>query len=252
MNDAIFLKNFVFNEYCFNEICHRDNTRGIDCHCIGFMKHGRGLIVSDNVRFEINPDEMFYIPKGLRYHSYWSSEDYVKFDSIGFLYFPSNAISGYSLQKINYNKKIFDAFLPLSVSKEVNTKSIGQLYTLLGLIENKLKPAPTNRRDEIANRFLQLINENHQRTIADYAAMCNVSEPVLYQYTKDVLNKTPNRLRQEYACQKAINLLISTSLSIEKICTMTGFSSASYFRKILYSIHGKTPSQIRKDNKNGM
>ncbi len=41
MNDAIFLKNFVFNEYCFNEICHRDNTKGIDCHCIGFMKHGR-------------------------------------------------------------------------------------------------------------------------------------------------------------------------------------------------------------------
>lgn len=248
MNNTIFLNNFSFNEYCFTQNVHRDNSNGITSHAIGYMKHGSGLIIAENQRLEIKAGEMFYIPKGQRYHSYWIKDGKVLFDSIGFLYFPSDYVNGYSLQKIDYDNKIFNCFLPLSECKEINNRSIGQLYTLLSLLENVLTPAPSKKQDEIVNKFLSLINENHRLNISDYAQKCNVSEPVLYRYVKESLNKTPNELRQEYACRKAINLITSSSLSIEEICSEVGFSSSSYFRKVLKQIYGKTPSQIRKDN----
>lgn len=247
MNDAIFLNQFLFNEFCFNETKHRDNSSGVGHHYLGFMKQGKGLIVSGNQRLEIAENEMFYIPKGCKYHSYWIADDIVRFDSIGFLYFPSSAKNGYSLQKINYDERIFAEFLPLSKSKVVDINSVGQLYRLLGMIEVLMKTAPLSRSDEVVNNLILLINENHQRTITEYAVDCDVSEPLLYLYVQKVLQKTPNRLRQEIACQKAIKLLCSTTLSVEEICDRTGFSSASYFRKVLFSVVEKTPSEIRKE-----
>ena len=106
MNDTIFCKNFLFNEFCYHETTHRDNRHGVDLHFIGFMKHGRGRIVTRDNVLEIEENEMFYIPKGCQYHSYWIAKDHVRFDSIGFLYFPTIASNGYRLQKINYDKII--------------------------------------------------------------------------------------------------------------------------------------------------
>lgn len=247
MNDTIFCKNFRFNEYCFNETMHRDNSRGVDFHFLGFMKQGRGRIITTEQILEIEENEMFYIPKGCHYHSYWIADDRVCFDSIGFLYFPTSASNGYSLQKINYDANILDAFMPLSNDKTVNTVSIGVLYRLLGLLEPILKPAPTSKKIFVYEKLVQLMQKNPQMSIPKYADLCGVSESLLYHYVKEAANKTPNRLRQEILCQKAVELLITTNYSIEEICDKVGFSSAAYFRKVFESVYHKSPSFIRKE-----
>ena len=247
MNDTIFCKDFRFNEYSFNETVHRDNSRGVDFHFLGFMKHGRGRIVTTEQVLEIEENEMFYIPKGCQYHSYWIAKDRVCFDSIGFLYFPSLTSNGYSLQKINYDANILDAFMPLSNDKTVNTTSIGILYHLLGLLETMLKPAPTSKKISVYEKLVQLIQNDPQMSIPEYAELCGVSESLLYHYVKEVANKTPNRLRQEMLCQKAVELLITTNYSIEEICDRIGFSSAAYFRKVFESVYHRSPSRIRKE-----
>jgi len=48
-------------------------------------------------------------------------------------------------------------------------------------------------------------------------------------------------------CKKSIDLLQTTDLPIEEISGMMGFSSSSYFRKVLKEHTGKTPHEIRKD-----
>ena len=232
MNDSIFYKNFRFNEYCFNETVHRDNSRGVDFHFLGFMKHGRGRIVTTEQVLEIEENEMFYIPKGCQYHSYWIAKDYVCFDSIGFLYFPTLASNGYRLQKINYDANILDAFMTLSNDKTVNTTSIGVLYHMLGLLETVLKPAPTSKKISVYEKLVQLMQKDPQMSIPEYADLCGVSESLLYHYVKEFANKTPNRLRQEILCQKAAELLFATNYTIEEICDKIGFSSAAYFRKV--------------------
>ena len=88
MGDTVFFQDFRFNDYVFNDMHHKDNSHGVDMHFIAFMKQGRGLIVSGNTRLEIGEKDLFYIPKGCRYHSYWIGDPIVNFDSIGFRFFP--------------------------------------------------------------------------------------------------------------------------------------------------------------------
>ena len=156
MYDIVFCKNFRFHEYCFQENAHRDNSRGIGYHFIGFMKEGAGRIASDEQVLELHAGDMFYIPKGCRYHSYWTVRQQVRFDSIGFLYFPSHS-GGYGLQKIPHDPQILEAFAPLSLDKTVNTASIGTLYRLLGLLESRLTPAPTSHDAAVYEKFLEWI-----------------------------------------------------------------------------------------------
>ncbi len=247
MNDTIFFKQFRFNEYHFNETRHVDNSRGIDMHFIGLIKHGRGRIVSKGQTLEICENEMFYIPKGCQYHSYWIADDYVTFDSIGFLYFPTEKSDGYMLQKIEQNQEIQEAFAPLSESKTLHTASIGTLYGLLGILESKLKSSPLSRDIGIYEEVVQYMKTDPHKTIPQYAGLCGVSEASLYHHTKKATGKTPNRIRQEILCEKAANILIATNYTVEEICDMLGFSSAAYFRKVFHNIYRKPPTQIRKE-----
>jgi len=247
MNDMHFFKSFRFNEYNFPKTMHRDNSKGVDFHFVGFMKHGKGRIVSCGQVLEIEENEMFYIPKGCPYHSYWIAEDYVRFDSIGFLFFPTTAHNGYKLQKINYDQELFRLFAPLSADKTVNASTIGILYSFLGALEGKLEPAPNSRDAAVYEQVVLMMKENPQLTIPQYAALCNVSASLLYHYIKKFSGKTPNRLRQEILCQKAEELLRTTGYSIEEICDRLSFSSGTYFRKVFESVYHKTPSQIRKE-----
>lgn len=250
MNDAVFLNNFTFNEFNYLKLHHTDNSRGVEQHFIGLVKQGKALIVSEDIRIELKEGDMFYIPKGCKYHSYWNTtHESVLLDSIGFFYFPSASLSGYILQKIDYDSELFRMFEPLSRDKTVNSKAIGQLYLLLDALEKIMVEAKGDCADRMVERLIYLMNEDHTLKISDYAAKCGVSEGLLYIYCKSKLKKTPNRLRQEIACQKATGLLCTTTLSVEAVCDRCGFSSTSYFRKVLFEITGKTPTEIRKEAK---
>ena len=58
---------------------------------------------------------------------------------------------------------------------------------------------------------------------------------------------TPNQTRQELLVRKAKQLLTTTDSSVQEISDQLGFSSTSYFRKILHRQTGKTPTQIRRE-----
>ena len=248
MNDAVFLNNFIFNEFRFPKTRVTDNSHGVSHHFLGCIKHGRGLIVSKDRRLELETGDLFYIPKGLQYRSSWIAEDgEIWFDSIGFSYFPSQSPNGYILQKIPPEEEILQAYSPLSQDKAIHAASIGQLYTLLGKLEQVMVKAPVSRMDAVLEHLTEQMHRDPELAIADYAAGCGVSEALLYLYVKRALQKTPNALRQEVKCQKAIQLLQTTSLSVEEIGARCGFSSASYFRKVLAAVVGKTPSEIRRE-----
>ena len=246
MNDTVFFSNFRFNEFYFNETRHRDNSRGVDLHFIGMMKHGRGRIVSKGQTLDIAENEMFYIPKGCQYHSYWIAEDYVQFDSIGFLYFPTNS-NGYGLQKIPQRDAIREAFLPLSQSKALHAASIGALYTLLGILETVLTPTSGSSKNDLCELALRYMQEDPHNGICHYATLCGISESSFYHHIKKQTGKTPNRIRQEILCGKAVELLIATNYTIEEICDKLNFSSAAYFRKVFHEVYRKSPTQMRKD-----
>lgn len=86
-------------------------------------------------------------------------------------------------------------------------------------------------------------------TMKDVATHCKISESGLYPIFQKVFQKTPLEMKQEILCEKAVQLLTTTDLSVEEISNRLLFSSSSYFRKILRKYTGKTPREIRKESR---
>ena len=142
--------------------------------------------------------------------------------------------------------QIYSFYATISSNITLSAASVGKLYILLDMLEPIMERSTSRKPKDTVQKALRLMHENHMRSIPEYAFDCGVSESLLYLYFKEYTSETPNAARQRIACEKAISLLTSTSLSIEQICSRIGFSSSSYFRKVLYSVTQKTPTEIRK------
>lgn len=245
MDDSLFFKSFSFNEFTHLKKAHIDNSSGAKSHYIGYMKAGSGILISSKIRLTVTVGDLFYIPKGCRYHSYWIPEPVALFDSLSFDYFPTASGSHYQLQKLSCSEEALSVFQPLSENKTVSTASIGRLYTLLGMLQPGMQLDAQEEKNSLTECALSHLHRDPNISIAQLAAACNVSEATLYNAFRRGLNKTPNQARLEILCQNAAQLLITTGLSVEEISRQCDFSSASYFRKVLFSVTGKTPRQIR-------
>ncbi len=247
MDDLEFFNSFSFRQMRLYGTNHRDNSHGVPLHYLGYMKKGRGLLILEKGKVELDTGDMFYIPKGCRYHSYWIGEEQVVLDSLGFAYLPDPAGQAYKPQKFLPTPEIWAVYRPLSEDKTVDAGSIGRLYTVLGMMLPGMETQTVSRGSRVVTRALQLMEQDLSQDIPGVAEACGVSQATLYTHFKQVLNKTPNTVRQELLCQRAMAMLSNTDLSVEEISRRAGFSSAAYFRKVLFSVTGKTPRQIRKE-----
>ena len=247
MKDLEFFNSFLFREMNLRNVNHRDNSAGIPLHYLGYMKKGKGLLVLEKGRVELNTGDLFYIPKGCRYHSYWIGEPEVSLDSLGFPCLPDAAGNGYRPQKLKMTPQIWKAYAPLAWNKSVDPDSIGRLYTVLGMLLPQMLPEKQSIQSRVISRALSYMEQNPRCTIPAVAAACGVSQATLYGDFQRILKKTPNAVRQEMQCRVAIDLLHTTALSVEEVSRRAGFSSASYFRKILFGVTGKTPLAVRRE-----
>lgn len=247
MNDADFFNSFRFNEFSYTRRTHVDNSAGAFLHYIGYMKEGSGVLISTREQLTVSRGDLFYIPRDCRYHSYWAADGETRFDSLGFRYFPLSEGVHYPMQKLLCTPEILEAFAPLSRDKAVSAASVGTLYSLLGLLQPTMERSQPEGKDRLTAAALALMNADPCLSISQIAVSCGVSEGTLYSTFHRVLRKTPNTVRQELLCQKAARLLITTSLSVEEVSRRCGFSSASYFRKVLRQVTGKTPRQLRAE-----
>ena len=249
MNDQEFYKSFVFHIFSFKGMHHRDNSSGVQYHYIGRMIKGRGLLVSEDERLEVSEGDAFYIPKGCKYHSYWTGENEVSFYSFGFTYFPKPTNKNYRLQKLDLDGNSEEIFKNLAEDCKVSLASVGMLYTFLASLEENMSLDPIDRRSNMTERAIQYMYQNPLARMSEIAHECKISESTLYSVFKKVLGKTPNEIHRKIQCERAAELLKTTNLTIEEISRRLEFSSSSYFRKVLFSVYGKTPRQIRKESK---
>ena len=251
MIDSSFSNFFSFNNFNYKHLWHNDNSHGIDKHFIGYMKEGNARIVSERNTLELSQGDMFYIPRGLKYHSFWNTKGVeTTIISIGFTYFPSDCMSGYELSIVSYNPEIFDLLMYFSSKQPVTCESVSALYSLLDQTESLLTKKHDSKCDITTNALIDLMDKDPHKKMDEYAEQLGISVALLYKYINKSLGKSPNRLRQETLCKKAIVLLETSAYSVEEICTKCGFSSTSYLRKVLHSVTQKTPTQIRNQAKN--
>lgn len=250
MNSIDLYNSFRFNLFQLQNFHTSDNTKGngVPVYFIGKMVHGSGKIKTKHKTLDIQEGDVFYIPKGLKYQSFWyaDAQNRISWYSFGFDAFPAKDSLHFPLQNIQCNAESLALLEKLCGDITVSCSSVGLLYQLIGEISKTMSKdcQPYNR---ITEKALEFMRDNTQYTMKDVAEYCEVSESGLYPVFQKVFAKTPLEMKQEILCEKAVQLLTTTDVPVEEISNRLLFSSSSYFRKILKKHTGKTPREIRRE-----
>lgn len=249
MNDIFFYKNFCFNHLVFHKHKYTDNHAGSPFHYLAYMIKGHSRIVSDNITIEISPGDLFYIPKGLPYQSYWDSEDDIQFLSFGFHFFPEAQTKHFFLQTIPCDDRLKEEITAIPIRSHTDSFVIGAFYSVLSKVTVLLQYDRKSSKKGIAEIASWYIYEHINCNVSDLANYCLMSKSALYLTFQKEVKLTPNELIQKIKCKKAESLLVTTDKSVQEISDLLNFSSTSYFRKILKLHTGKNPREIRSEAK---
>lgn len=246
MKQTKLYNEFFFTEYRYHSF--RQGSLGTPSarHFIALMKSGTAEIKSEDKTLVINTGDIFYIPKGIKYYSYWYPSPDICFLSIGFDKFNINAKTSFTLQKIEKSDEIVERLLKIPlIGDDIDCNALSLFYSALEVIVEKLERCPEGAGDERVELIKRSILKNPTLSIPEIAKICNISEPYLYPIFKRVVGMTPNEYRQKALCERAIRLLSTTDMSVEEVSSSLGFSSSSYFRKVFFKHMGMTPREAK-------
>lgn len=249
MNSINFFKTFSFYVFKYDNFHLTDMSKTpIPKHYFGCLTKGSAQIISKKEKISVKPFEIFYIPKGLKYQSKWYGDENgkIEFFSFGFEFSPID--KPFVLQKITPTPKAQTLFDDLCKEIPITEKGVGKLYYFFGEIAESMQRAKYSHLNSNIEKITECMFEHPEYNVSSIAKYCNVSESGIYSLFKRHLNKTPNAVRIEILCEKAVLLLTTTNKTVGEISDSLGFSSTSYFRKVLKKKKGQSPSQIRKQS----
>ncbi len=252
MKNTDLYKYFCFNLYHFQNAHSVDNTKGNGIHTnyIGKIIHGNVRIKTKGNTLHLTEGDIFFIPKGLKYQSFWNTDtdNRLSWYSFGFDAFPTIETYRFPVQKIKGDEKAIKLLDELCEDISITCSSIGLLYQFFGEVSKNME-RDYQPYSQITEKALEFMRNSDAFTMKDVAAYCEISESGLYPIFQRVFQKTPLEVKQEILCEKAVQLLTTTDMSVEEISNRLLFSSSSYFRKILRKYTGKTPREIRKESR---
>ena len=249
MNNTFFSDNFAFRNFHFNNYKYTDNRQGSPMHYFAVLVHGTAKIVSNGNTLKITEGDVFYIPKNLPYQSYWYGDKKgdIEFISIGFYSLNTDEPMSFPLQITDCPPSVKESLLAIPTDEPlISSHSLSLFYNAVSLILPLLKNI---KKDTVLiENIKNCIRQFPRLSISEIAKKCGISEPYTYLLFKKTEHTTPNHSRLKVLCEKGVELLLTTDKKIDEIADITGFSSASYFRKVLKTHTGKTPRDIRKDS----
>lgn len=243
MNHADFSKSFFFTEYRYGRSHYTDARSGANLHFLALMEEGHCRIVSEDRTIEAGPGQAFYIPMGLPYQSYWFSDTAVRFRSCGFALFPEMKEAAFCLQVLP--EALADEVRRIPLQGRPDSAALGQLFGVLGKVLPHMERQTQKGGVCLWEQAVEYMRSHRDCRTAEVAHACGVSESALYASFKRH-GTTPNQTRQRLLVEEAVRLLTTTDESIQNISDRLGFSSTSYFRKILFAHTGKTPTRHRR------
>jgi AraC-like DNA-binding protein len=210
------------------------------------MLKGTSHFEAEEISFDVGEGELVYIPKFLPYDSYWYGDPQVKFISLGFSFFPENEPRFYHLQKVEIDEDVSDIITSITTGSPVNCKDAGLLFTILGKVLPSMTYTIKKPPSGIMKKACDIIESDTRLSVGEVARRCGVSESGLYAIFRSE-GTTPVDFRQRLLCERAAVLLCSTDMTVEEISDHLGFSTPSYFRRVLKKHFRQTPKEIRNN-----
>ena len=238
-------KEYYFLKVQFSKKHYTDNRKGSPFHYLARLVEGHGRLRSCGEMIELNEGDVFYIPKDIPYESFWDGDKIVWY-SYGFSDFPEASQTSFKIQKIHCEERLKEEVSSIPTPPAIDSRTLASFFTVLSRLIPLMETDTHSGVEQIFRKSKALMENHPDQSISQIASACSVSDSTLYLIYKKICGKTPNTLRQEILVQKAIILLSSTDKSVQEISDQLGFSSTSYFRKILKKHTSCTPSQIKQ------
>lgn len=126
-----------------------------------------------------------------------------------------------------------------------HSKCLSEIYSLLTQISTIQAYAYTlASKYRLIHRSVKFIERNYHRQdlyTATLADMSDIGETYYRNIFQSVFGVPPTRYIQQYRVDKAKELLVSGSGTVDQIAVAVGFANASYFCKVFKTITGLTP-----------
>ena len=121
-------------------------------------------------------------------------------------------------------------------------------YALQMLLHQELRErAPNDVNDNLIQLCVNIMQTRFRNalTLQQLADMCAVSPSLLSKRFKQYTGLSPMRYLMKLRIQKAVALLLNSTLKISEIAAETGFFDPNYFARIFKQTMGQPPQQYR-------
>lgn len=229
---------------------------------IGFILSGEGSIVANGVDLHPAPGDLYLLPARTRQsYSSFSDNSYKKY----YCHFlaTSGGVSLFDVVKtpLCYAAKdpaaveaIFRELCALQASNDplaaLRIRSLTEhlIYLYLsGAPSLKTEAIRSQNREAMEDTLLYI--EQHlaeDLSVGRLAARLFFSPDYFTRLFKSVTGEPPRRYIARARNQKAIQLLLSTDMSISRIAAATGFETPAYFSGTFKKMNGVSPGDFRK------
>ena len=134
-----------------------------------------------------------------------------------------------------------------------HSKCLSELYSLITQISTIHASAYTLAgKYRLIHRSVKFIEANYRREdlyTPALAEMSGIGETYYRSIFLAVFGVAPAKYIQNYRIEKAKELLVNSTGSIEEIATSVGFANSSYFCKVFKSTTGLTPTEFAAKSK---
>lgn len=118
-----------------------------------------------------------------------------------------------------------------------------------------VKSSSLEKKKEIVNKLIQLLNQNYQNpnlSIGDLASNVNLSESYIRTQFKEIKGKTINEYLMDLRITMAKELLMNSNHTAKDISEKVGFADNRYFYVVFKKFTGLTTEQFRKEKQWGV
>ncbi len=214
-------------------------------------RQGRSSYTVGGEEYTIKSEHVLYLPAGTEYSLYVDREGdcaVVEFDTVDTGDSPCAGV--YLTDEEGDVASSFKNLLYYWALRgpAYHSKCLSELYGMLTLLSSI-----HSYTDSLAGKYslihksVKYIEKNYRKQelyTPDLAEMSGIGETYYRNIFIAVFGMPPTRYIQQYRVEKAKELLVGSSQSMEEIAVSVGFANSSYFCKVFKSITGLTPSEF--------
>jgi hypothetical protein len=157
---------------------------GTTVNYLAYMVKGNAKLVSEEEVVSVSEGDIFFIPSGSKYRSYWYGKPEIEFISLSFSFLPNFENRLYKNQVLPSDREAIRSMYEIVNDTGETPTGVGKLYSLLGSLMPKLSYSLGGKGRQLIDKATEIMSKEPKITVKEIAKRCAVSESTLYSAFK--------------------------------------------------------------------